>query len=53
LSTPTHDIIPRVTDKYKDVLGISSENVALILYGLEKELSINDIYIQKSILLES
>jgi NAD+ synthase len=34
--TPNPDLIPGVTDKYMDVLGLEPEVVDLILYGLEK-----------------
>ena len=34
--SPNPDIIPGVTDKYKDILGIDSGKLDLILLGLEK-----------------
>lgn len=36
--TPNPDVIPGVKDKYKDFLGIESEKVDLILYGIEKKM---------------
>jgi len=33
--TPNPDVIPGVTDKYRDILGIESETADLIFYGLE------------------
>jgi NAD+ synthase len=33
--TPNPDIIPGITDKYQDVLGVTAEEVDLVLYALE------------------
>jgi NAD+ synthase len=41
--SPKPDIIPGVEDKYKDILGIDSKTVDLILYGMENKMSIKDI----------
>lgn len=41
--TPNPDIIPGVEDKYKDILGVDSENVDLILYGFEKNMKEEEI----------
>lgn len=36
--TPNPDIIPGIEDKYFDILGIKSETMDLILYGLENNM---------------
>ena len=33
--TPNPDIVPGVTDKYMDLLGVSSDTLDLVLYGIE------------------
>jgi len=41
--TPNPDIIPGITDKYQDVLGVTAENVDLVLYALENQLPESEI----------
>lgn len=41
--TPNPDIIPGITDKYRDLLGIPIEQLDLILWGLEHRMSVVDI----------
>jgi NAD+ synthase len=41
--TPNPDLIPGVTDKYKDILGIESLKLDMILVGLENKVSLKDI----------
>jgi len=41
--TPNPDIIPGVKDKYKDILGIDSENLDLVLWGLENNMPAREI----------
>lgn len=36
--TPNPDIIPGVSDKYMDILGLTSDTLDLIVYGVEHEL---------------
>jgi NAD+ synthase len=40
---PNPDIIPGVEDKYKDMLGLESETLDLILYGFENNMSCSEI----------
>jgi NAD+ synthase len=40
---PNPDIIPGVSDKYRDVLGLSSDILDLILYGIERNLTNTEI----------
>jgi len=44
--TPNPDIIPGVEDKYRDLLGLPCEIIDLILYGIEHEMSIENIAAQ-------
>ncbi len=37
--TPNPDIIPGVTDKYKDILGLTYNNADLVIYGIEHEMA--------------
>jgi NAD+ synthase len=41
--TPNPDIIPGITDKYQDVLGVASQEVDLVLYALEHQVHEVDI----------
>lgn len=41
--TPNPDIIPGVTDKYRDLLGIPIEQLDLILWGLEHRMSVAEV----------
>jgi NAD+ synthase len=41
--TPNPDMLPGIEDKYLDVLGIDSETVDLVLFGLEKGLTASNI----------
>lgn len=41
--SPNPDIIPGVKDKYKDILGIESSKLDLILYGLENKMPVREI----------
>jgi NAD+ synthase len=41
--TPNPDIIPGVSDKYMDILGLPSETLDLLVYGIEHGLENNDI----------
>ena len=41
--TPNPDLIPGVNDKYMDILGIPSDKVDLILYGLENKIKASQI----------
>lgn len=41
--TPNPDIIPGITDKYQDVLGVNAEKVDLVLYALENQFPESDI----------
>jgi NAD+ synthase len=41
--SPNPDVIPGVTDKYRDMLGIESERVDLILYGIEQGMETAEI----------
>ena len=41
--TPNPDIIPGVEDKYKDIIGIDSAKLDLVLYGLEHNIGVGDI----------
>jgi NAD+ synthase len=41
--TPNPDIIPGVSDKYMDILGLPSETLDLLVYGLEHGLENDDI----------
>jgi NAD+ synthase len=47
--TPNPDIIPGVSDKYVDLLGLASPVLDLILYGIEHEMSDADIAGQLSL----
>jgi NAD+ synthase len=44
--TPNPDMFPGIEDKYYDVLGISSDTIDLVLYGLEHALPVEDIAAQ-------
>jgi len=44
--SPNPDILPGVTNKYQDYLGIDYLQVELILLGLERELTANEIAAQ-------
>jgi NAD+ synthase len=44
--TPNPDMLPGIEDKYFDVLGIPSETIDLVLYGLEHSLPVEDIAAQ-------
>jgi NAD+ synthase len=41
--SPNPDVIPGVTDKYRDILGIDSAKVDLILLGIERGMKAGDI----------
>ncbi|HAF86763.1 MAG TPA: NAD(+) synthase [Sphaerochaeta sp.] len=41
--TPNPDIIPGITDKYQDVLGVTAEEVDLVLYALENQFPESEI----------
>ncbi|MGE5221433.1 MAG: NAD(+) synthase [Omnitrophica WOR_2 bacterium] len=41
--TPNPDMLPGIEDKYWDVLGLHSETLDLVLYGLEQGLSCDEI----------
>ena len=41
--TPNPDIIPGVSDKYVDILGLPSPVLDLILYGIEHGMGDDDI----------
>jgi NAD+ synthase len=41
--SPNPDVVPGVTDKYLDILGVESERVDLIFYGLENNIDLGDI----------
>jgi NAD+ synthase len=41
--TPNPDIMPGVSDKYVDILGLGSDTLDLLLYGIEHGLEDNDI----------
>jgi NAD+ synthase len=47
--TPSPDLVPGVNDKYMDVLGIPSDSLDLILYGLEGGVSESEISKQTGI----
>lgn len=44
--TPNPDIIPGVSDKYADILGVPCDAVDLLLYGIEHDLGDEDIAAQ-------
>jgi len=46
LRPPNPDILPGITDKYMGYFGIDYLNIDLILLGLQKELSADDIALQ-------
>jgi NAD+ synthase len=48
--SPNPDVIPGVTDKYRDILGIESAKVDLILLGIERGLETADIAGQTGVL---
>ena len=50
--TPNPDIVPGVTDKYQDMLGLSSEIVDLLLYGIERGMDDQNIATQLNLSLE-
>ncbi len=41
--TPNPDLIPGVSDKYRDILSVPFEEVDLILYGIEHDVPTEDI----------
>lgn len=43
---PNPDILPGVTNKYQDYLGIDALQVDLILLGLERDMTVNQIAVQ-------
>ena len=51
--TPNPDIIPGVSDKYVDILGMSCETLDLVLYGIEHNMDDNAIAEQVSVPLTS
>ena len=50
--TPNPDIIPGVSDKYLDILGLPSETLDLLVYGIEHGLQDGDLSAQLSLPLE-
>ena len=47
--SPNPDVIPGVTDKYRDILGIESARVDLILLGIERGMKSGEIAKQTSV----
>jgi NAD+ synthase len=41
--TPNPDLVPGISDKYRDILQINWRELDLVLYGLEKKLSTRDV----------
>lgn len=50
--TPNPDVIPGVTDKYLDILGVESERIDLIFFGLENNMDLGEIAAQLNLPLE-
>ncbi len=50
--SPNPDIIPGVTDKYLDILGLPSETIDLLMYGVDHGLEDEDISTQLNIPIE-
>jgi NAD+ synthase len=51
--TPNPDLIPGVADKYYDVLGIPSDQVDQVLYGIERGLAAEQIHEESGIAMEA
>lgn len=47
--SPNPDVIPGVTDKYRDILGLESAKVDLILLGIERGLETAEIASQTGV----
>lgn len=47
--SPNPDVIPGVTDKYRDILGIDSARLDLILLGIERGMKRSDIATQTGV----
>lgn len=50
--TPNPDIVPGISDKYMDFLGLPSDTLDLLVYGIEHDLDDDDIAAQLGLPLE-